>query len=121
MISLRSYPPQFQLTNSTTIAGDQLQDKSREWLSPEDPSTNYNIARKSHHDGTATWFIQGTTFREWEMTGSLIWIHGIRMFIPTLRLFPSMVLNVLHSRFGKEHPLVRIQLALLVSIHPHTN
>lgn len=78
---------QFQLTNSTTIAGDQLQDKSREWLSPEDPSTNYNIARKSHHDGTATWFIQGNTFREWEMTGSLIWVHGIRMFIRILSLF----------------------------------
>jgi hypothetical protein len=68
------------------FAGDLLQDKSREWLSPEDPSTNYNIARKAYHDGTATWFIQGATFREWEATGSLLWIHGIRMFIPTLRL-----------------------------------
>jgi hypothetical protein len=79
--------PRFQLTNPTMFAGEQLQDKSREWLSPEDPSTNYNIARKAYHDGTATWFIQGTTFREWEMTGSLLWIHGIRMYFPTLRLY----------------------------------
>ncbi|KAH9013414.1 hypothetical protein EDB85DRAFT_967604 [Lactarius pseudohatsudake] len=55
---------------------DQLHDKSRQWLSPADPSTNYNIACKAHHDGTATWFIQGTTFREWQVAGSLLWIHG---------------------------------------------
>ncbi|KAH9068102.1 hypothetical protein EDB83DRAFT_2595581 [Lactarius deliciosus] len=55
---------------------DQLQDKSRQWLSPTDPSTNYNIAREAYHDGTATWFIQGATFREWEVTGSLFWIYG---------------------------------------------
>jgi len=68
------------------FAGDQLQDKSRQWLSPVDPSSNYNIARKAYHDGTATWFIQGTTFREWEATGLLLWIHGKRMFIPTVCL-----------------------------------
>ncbi|KAH9039125.1 hypothetical protein EDB85DRAFT_2141372 [Lactarius pseudohatsudake] len=55
---------------------DQLQNKSRQWLSPTDPSTNYNIAREAYHDGTATWFIQGATFREWEVTGSLFWIYG---------------------------------------------
>ncbi|KAH8992857.1 hypothetical protein EDB86DRAFT_1424300 [Lactarius hatsudake] len=55
---------------------DQLQDKSRRWLSPADPSTNYNIACKAHHDGTAMWFFQGTIFHEWQVTGSLLWIHG---------------------------------------------
>ncbi|KAH9083688.1 ankyrin repeat-containing domain protein [Lactarius deliciosus] len=55
---------------------DQLQDKSRRWLSPADPSSNYNIACKAHHDGTAMWFFQGTTFHEWQVTGSLLWIHG---------------------------------------------
>ncbi|KAH9034816.1 hypothetical protein EDB85DRAFT_959522 [Lactarius pseudohatsudake] len=63
-------------TNMNKSQRDQLQDKSRNWLSPADPSTNYNIACKAHHDGTATWFIQGATFSEWEVTGSLLWIHG---------------------------------------------
>ncbi|KAH9083702.1 hypothetical protein EDB83DRAFT_38370 [Lactarius deliciosus] len=63
-------------SNMNKSQRDQLHDKSRKWLSPADPSTNYNIACKAHHDGTATWFIQGTTFREWEVTGSLLWIHG---------------------------------------------
>ncbi|KAH8994004.1 hypothetical protein EDB92DRAFT_350268 [Lactarius akahatsu] len=63
-------------SNMNKSQRDQLHDKSRKWLSPADPSTNYNIACKAHHDGTATWFIQGATFREWEVTGSLLWIHG---------------------------------------------
>ncbi|KAH8994000.1 hypothetical protein EDB92DRAFT_1852164 [Lactarius akahatsu] len=63
-------------SNMNKSQRDQLHDKSRQWLSPADPSSNYNIACKAHHDGTATWFIQGTTFRKWEVTGSLLWIHG---------------------------------------------
>ena len=83
-----SHPP-FRLTNPTTFTGDQLQDKSRQWLSPADPSSNYNIAREAHHDGTATWFVQGPTFREWEVTGSLLWIHGKRTIFPTSCLHHS--------------------------------
>ncbi|KAI0292993.1 hypothetical protein B0F90DRAFT_1928395 [Multifurca ochricompacta] len=55
---------------------EQLQETFRRWLSPPDPSKNHNIARKSHHDGTASWFIDGNTFPEWRATGSLLWIHG---------------------------------------------
>jgi hypothetical protein len=66
------------------FTGDQRQDQSRQWLSPADPSSNYNASRKAYHNGTASWFIQGTTFREWEVTGSLLWIHGKRMFISTV-------------------------------------
>ena len=78
---ISSYP-HFRLTNRTILVGDQLEDKSRQWLSPADPSSNYNIACGAHHDGTATWFIQGTAFREWEVTGSLLWIHGKRLLLP---------------------------------------
>jgi hypothetical protein len=79
--------PHFRLTNLMVFAGDQLQDKSRQWLSSVDPSTNFNSARKAHHDGTAAWFIQDTTFHEWEVNGSLLWIHGKRMFISTFSFF----------------------------------
>ncbi|KAH9046631.1 ankyrin repeat-containing domain protein [Lactarius hengduanensis] len=48
----------------------------REWLSPADPSTNHNIARKAQHKGTALWFFQGSIFLKWKSTGSLLWIHG---------------------------------------------
>ncbi|KAH8994011.1 hypothetical protein EDB92DRAFT_1944287 [Lactarius akahatsu] len=61
-------------SNMNKFQRDQLQDKPVPTLLY--PSTNYNIACKAYHDGTATWFIQGTTFSEWEVTGSLLWIHG---------------------------------------------
>ncbi|KAI0292485.1 hypothetical protein B0F90DRAFT_1671154 [Multifurca ochricompacta] len=56
--------------------GDQLLKDVRNWLSPSDPSQSHNIARKAHHTGTSTWFIEGHTFAEWKNTGSLLWIHG---------------------------------------------
>ncbi|KAH8995230.1 hypothetical protein EDB86DRAFT_1183432 [Lactarius hatsudake] len=47
------------------------------WLSPPDPSTNYNIGCKAHYEGTAAWFFdKGTKFNDWISIGSLLWIHG---------------------------------------------
>ncbi|KAH9022811.1 hypothetical protein EDB84DRAFT_489663 [Lactarius hengduanensis] len=50
----------------------------RAWMSPPDPSTNQNIASTTQHEGTATWFFQGSIFTEWKSksTTSLMWIHG---------------------------------------------
>ncbi|KAI0292479.1 hypothetical protein B0F90DRAFT_1955709 [Multifurca ochricompacta] len=55
---------------------DQLLKDVRTWLSPLDPSKSHNTARDAHHTGTSTWFIQGHTFAEWKIAGSLLWIHG---------------------------------------------
>ncbi|KAH9988261.1 hypothetical protein BJV74DRAFT_839695 [Russula compacta] len=55
---------------------NQFQKDIRNWLSIPDPSINHNIARRDHHDGTAAWFMQSSTFREWKEAGSLLWIHG---------------------------------------------
>jgi hypothetical protein len=62
------------------VAGDQMQIASKNWLSPPDPSKNYNIGYKAHQDGTAKWFLQGYVFDEWNAKGSLLWIHGKRAF-----------------------------------------
>src|SRR5712671_6955039 len=59
-------------------SGNQLRESIYKWLSPPDPSTNPNIARGIHHKGTANWFFEGSTFREWKEMGSLLWIHGKR-------------------------------------------
>jgi hypothetical protein len=63
------------------LTGDQLKQLLRTWLSPADPSTNHNIARKAQHTGTAVWFFQGKIVIEWKSTGSLLWIHGKRAFL----------------------------------------
>ena len=63
----------------------------RTWLSPPDPSTNYNTARGSHQGGTSEWFTHGSTFEEWIANGSLLWIHGKRM--SSFRLMSIAVAN----------------------------
>jgi hypothetical protein len=50
----------------------------RNWLSPPDPSVNYNTASDAHHEGTALWFIKGNAFKGWKESGSLLWLHGKR-------------------------------------------
>ncbi|KAH9173421.1 hypothetical protein EDB89DRAFT_2095241, partial [Lactarius sanguifluus] len=62
--------------NVDEVRWNQIKQLLREWLSPADPSTNHNIARKAQHKGTAVWFFQGSIFIEWKSTGSLLWIHG---------------------------------------------
>jgi len=72
------------------LAGNQLREGIHKWLSPPDPSTNHNIARDTHHKRAATWFFEGSIFKEWKATGSLLWIQGKRASIsfPTCRPTP---------------------------------
>jgi hypothetical protein len=69
-----------------SLTGNQLKQLLRNWLSPADPSTNHNTARKAQHNGTAVWLFQGQIVIQWKSTGSLLWIHGKRTF---LLLFPA--------------------------------
>ena len=69
------------------ITGNQLRDSLRQWLSPPDPSINYNIATDAHHIGTAQWFFQGSIFKDWQSTGSFLWVHGNRTSLACLQIF----------------------------------
>jgi hypothetical protein len=87
------------------ISEIQLRESIHKWLTPPDPSTNHNIACSTHHKKAATWFFQGTFFREWKSTGSLLWVHGKRAPSPTSHLVPSdEVLNC--SWLRQEYSLV---------------
>jgi hypothetical protein len=60
--------------------GDKLQGDVQRWLSSPDPWKNHNMACRSRHAGTATWFVHGKAFSEWKSsrTSSLLWVHGKR-------------------------------------------
>ena len=75
-----------RLAGSIALTGNQLRQDLRRWLSPPDSSTNHNIACNAHYEGTATWFFEGTMYKEWKSTGSdsLLWIHGKRVSRPIL-------------------------------------
>ena len=55
------------------------------WLSPPDPSTNHCFVSKERRTGSAAWFFNGSTLAKWKETGSLLWIHGKRVFPSTLK------------------------------------
>jgi hypothetical protein len=72
------------LKSQNIIASEhQLREWFHQWLSPPDPSVNYNTARDAYHDGTAVWFTEGHTFQDWKTScsGSLFWIHGKRTYV----------------------------------------
>ncbi|KAI0301708.1 hypothetical protein B0F90DRAFT_1917286, partial [Multifurca ochricompacta] len=62
--------------NVDEVKQNQIRQDLRRWLSPPDPSINQNIARAAYHSGTASWFFQGSIFKEWKSSGSLLWVHG---------------------------------------------
>ncbi|KAH9013210.1 hypothetical protein EDB85DRAFT_1877177, partial [Lactarius pseudohatsudake] len=56
--------------------GNQLRRDLRNWISPPDPSINYNTACGTHHKGTAAWLTRGDAFKAWRAHGCLLWVHG---------------------------------------------
>jgi hypothetical protein len=72
------FPPFLDRLRRIYLVGDQLQKDARNWISPPDPSKNYNIACKVYQTGTGLWFFQGGVFSEWSSKGKLLWIHGKR-------------------------------------------
>ena len=83
----------------------QLRQEAADWLSPPDPSVNYYTARDTHHKGTTTWFTGGSTFRDWKESGSLLWIHGKRMFL-TVCNFGVITDFEFHSGLRQKRPYV---------------
>jgi hypothetical protein len=92
------------------LAGDNLQQDIFRWLSPPDPWKNHHTAGKSHHHGTAAWFIQGNTFSEWKASdarNSLLWVHGKRPLMPSSYTFAKTDFFLFRSGRGKKRSLVR--------------
>ena len=90
----------------------QLREKSQNWLSFPDPSTNHNIARKVHHKGTASWFFQGGIFEQWKSSPSLLWIHGKRSLL-FFSASPHTTDTRLSSGLRQKRPVVTYFLLLI--------
>ena len=74
-------PPSVSSISPSTLQWDQINEEIIQWLKPPDPSTNYDMARRVRHKGTAEWFLRGNIFEKWKSEGSLFWIYGMRMFL----------------------------------------
>ena len=61
-----------------TIQVDAHFDKAMNWLSPPDPSINFNKAREQRHQGTGQWLLDSDTYCAWKNEpNSFLWLNGI--------------------------------------------
>jgi hypothetical protein len=68
---------------------------------------NHNIARNAHHEGSAEWFIRGNTYPQWKTsTGSLLWVHGKRVYIPFSHPYYSIEKPIFYSGVRKVRSFV---------------
>ncbi|KFZ01827.1 hypothetical protein V501_09775 [Pseudogymnoascus sp. VKM F-4519 (FW-2642)] len=52
--------------------------KIRQWLSPPDPSVNYQKSCKQREEDTGLWFLNGEEYTKWKTdAASIIWLYGI--------------------------------------------
>ena len=91
---------------SDTLLRGQLLEEVQTWLSPPNPTTNHDVARKARLEGTAKWFLQGKKYQTWKSSGSLLWIHGKREFCFSVSMTGPFMVSWLHSGLGQERPLV---------------
>lgn len=60
------------------LSSAQHHDVMRRWLSPPDPSTNYNQALKERHTGTGQWLLDDPRYSWWKKEpATFLWLHGI--------------------------------------------
>lgn len=63
---------------TSILARDSRDEKVRQWLSPPDPSSNYNEALAKRHAGSGRWFLSSWRYKQWKQKPkSLLWLHGI--------------------------------------------
>jgi len=72
------------------------------------------MARKVHHQGTATWFTQRNDFSDWKSTGSLMWIHGLRSCMIFMS-FATLIFSSIVSWIWEKCPLVCVTTSNLCS------
>ncbi len=61
-----------------SIKMDIHHDKITHWLSPSDPSTNFNKARKQRYGKTSQWLLDGDLYSTWKTNpNSFLWLNGI--------------------------------------------
>jgi hypothetical protein len=63
---------------SQRLTGNKLRQDLANWLSPADPSVNFNTADQLRHEGTAEWFTQSSVFKSWKESSFFLWVHGKR-------------------------------------------
>ena len=114
----RTSHPLSALWRVNRLPGNQLQKDARGWISPPDPSKNHVIARRIHSGESAVWFTQGRTFKEWDLTGGLLWIHGKRA---CFRNFRYLCFSVTYGNFRPQRDRGRVYYGMCCIHAPYSS
>lgn len=58
-------------------AVEDLSSRISTWLSPPDPSSNFEAARKKRQPDTGLWLLEGPIYTKWKQTpSSFLWLYG---------------------------------------------
>lgn len=91
---------------SISHTGNEFRKDLRKWITPPDPSVNFNAATGAHHEGTAAWCLKGNVLVDWKTSGSLFWIHGKRMYLLTILSLDATDESQLDSWLREEYSQV---------------
>ena len=59
------------------VAFEQRRENIERWLSPPNPSINYNRALQERQKGTGLWFLQSHVYTQWKaQRNSALWLYG---------------------------------------------
>jgi hypothetical protein len=63
--------------NVRRLVSERRRSDIQKWLSPPDPSTNYNKALQLRHENSGQWFLESTAYLRWKAEpGSFLWLRG---------------------------------------------
>lgn len=63
---------------SEGLQADRQRNKIRTWLSPPDPTSNFNKARDQRHEGTGQWLLESDQYTKWKTErNSFLWLNGV--------------------------------------------
>lgn len=61
-----------------SMIDQQGRDQMISWLSPPDPSINYDKGLQYRHPGSGQWFIQSAAYSAWKLEQySFLWLFGM--------------------------------------------
>ena len=89
-------------TNDRRLARDEWLQNLHQWLSPPDPSVNYQKALAQRQQDTGLWLLDGEHYKNWKTSvASVLWLHGIPGCGKTI-LSSTILQDLLH--YHDSHP-----------------
>ena len=101
------------------VSFEQRREKIERWLSPPNPSTNYNRALQQRQEGTGLWFLQSHVYTQWKIQrNSTLWLYGIPGCGKTI--LSSTIIEDLEKTFPPQIFCTSTLISAMIASRPRT-